>query len=47
MIPLTMVLNKFVTDDGAMSSVTIVALLLVVTLIISIILAVFILGLSG
>ncbi|MFB6223215.1 MAG: hypothetical protein ABEH86_06030 [Haloarcula sp.] len=42
-----MVLNKFVTDDSAMSSVTIVALLLVVTLIIAIILAVFILGLSG
>ena len=43
----TVPLRKLRSDDGALSSVTIVALLIVTTLLISVVLALFILGMSG
>lgn len=42
-----MPLNEFRSDDNALSSVTIVALLILVTLVISVVLALFILGMGG
>jgi FlaG/FlaF family flagellin (archaellin) len=41
-----MPLNKFRSDDHALSSVTIVALLILATLLISVVLALFILGMG-
>lgn len=43
----TMPPTKFLSDDEALSSVTIVALLILATLLISIVLALFILGTGG
>jgi len=42
-----MPLNGFRADDEALSSVTIVALLILVTLVVSVVLALFILGMGG
>jgi len=42
-----MLLNKFRSDTQALSSITIVALLILVTLLISVVLALFILGMGG
>jgi len=42
-----MPLNKFRSDDQALSSITIVALLILATLLISVVLALFILGMGG
>ncbi|WP_336336946.1 hypothetical protein [Haloarcula brevis] len=42
-----MLLNGFRADDEALSSVTIVALLILVTLLVSVVLALFILGTGG
>jgi uncharacterized membrane protein len=39
--------DEFRGDTGALSSVTIVALLILVTLLVSVVLALFILGVSG
>ncbi|RKS83593.1 hypothetical protein BDK61_2981 [Haloarcula quadrata] len=43
----TMPLRKFRSDEEALSSVTVVALLILATLLISVVLALFILGMSG
>jgi hypothetical protein len=43
----TMPLHKFLADDRALSSATVVALLILATLLISIVLAMFILGMGG
>jgi FlaG/FlaF family flagellin (archaellin) len=42
-----MLLNEFHSEDKALSSATIVALLILVTLVISVVLALFILGMGG
>jgi len=42
-----MPLNGFRSDDNVLSSVTIVALLILVTLVVSVVLALFILGMGG
>ncbi len=43
----TMPLRKFRSDEEALSSITVVALLILATLLISVILALFILGVGG
>jgi FlaG/FlaF family flagellin (archaellin) len=44
---ITMLLRKFHSNDKALSSVTVVALLILATLLISVVLALFILGMGG
>ena len=46
-IPHTVLRNKLLADDRSISSATVVALLILATLLISIVLAMFILGMGG
>lgn len=45
-MPITIPLTRFRSDDRALSSITIVALLILATLLISVVLALFILGMG-